>query len=195
MKIQNPRILILGHGRHGKDLFADALRRQYGLKFSSSSYAAAKIFLFDKLKDEYGYKTFDECYEDRHNRRKEWYDAISEYNSDDKAFLAKKIMEKNDIYVGMRSSEEINACKKAGLFDTIIWVYRPGIALESADSFDIGIGHADFVVFNDGSIEDLDQKAADFMNFWIAGKRFHETYVSPAEATRRVMQEAPPITS
>lgn len=189
MKIRNPRILILGHGRHGKDSLAEEFRSSYDLKFSSSSYAAAKIFLFDKLKHKYGYKTFDECYADRHNRRAEWHDEISSFNNPDKARLAKRIMEKNDIYVGMRSNDEIEACKKEGVFDVVLWVYRPGFPLESEDSFNIGIGHADFVIFNDGSVEDLKMKARDFMNYWISSIRFRSSWMTPIEATHMIMVE------
>ena len=193
MKIRNPRLLIIGHALHGKSIFSEILSKNFDLKYEDSSYAAAKIFLFDKLKEKYGYKTFDECYLDRRNHRKEWHDEISAFNDPDKAKLAKKIMENNDIYVGMRSGDEINACKEQGLFDVILWVYRPGIALEPEDSFNIGIGHADWVVFNDGEIEDLHQKAADFMNYWIAGQRFRGTYHTPTEASLRVMKEPPSI--
>lgn len=193
MKIRKPRILILGHGRHGKDVLAEFLNKDFDMKFSSSSYAAAKIFLFDKLKKEHGYKTFDECYADRHNKRKLWHDEISAYNDPDKARLAKKIMEKNDIYVGMRSGAEIEECKKQGIFDVALWVYRPVVPLESADSFNIGMGHADFVVMNDGTLDDLRQKAADFMNHWVAMQRFSASWMTPFQAMQRVMTEKPSI--
>jgi hypothetical protein len=45
------------------------------------------------LKVKYGYKTSEECFEDRVNHRSEWYDMICEYNLNDKAKLAKGILE------------------------------------------------------------------------------------------------------
>src|SRR5690606_30083610 len=97
-----PKLLVVGHMRHGKDTFAEILRDHYGLKFESSSQAAADIFIYEALKDKYGYKTSEECFEDRVNHRQEWYEMICEYNIEDRARLAKGILERADCYVGMR---------------------------------------------------------------------------------------------
>jgi len=69
-----PKLLIIGHARHGKDTLAELLRDTFELKFVSSSQAASDIFIFDELKDKYGYTTPEECFEDRVNHRAEWYD-------------------------------------------------------------------------------------------------------------------------
>jgi hypothetical protein len=133
------KLLIIGHGRHGKDTVAQMISDCTGLTFESSSKSAAKIFIYDKLKDKYGYKTFKECYEDRSNHRAEWHDLICWYNKDDKAKLAKKILSLNDMYVGMRSNQEIEKCQQDNLFDHIIGVYDPNKPLEPDDSFDINL--------------------------------------------------------
>jgi hypothetical protein len=62
MKMMNkqkklPRFLIIGNMRHGKDSLAEIWQDNFGLTFKSSSQAAADIFLYDTLKDKYGYKT------------------------------------------------------------------------------------------------------------------------------------------
>jgi hypothetical protein len=49
-------------------------------------------------------------FEDRVNHRSEWYDMICEYNLNDKAKLAKGILEITDCYVGMRDRNEISEC-------------------------------------------------------------------------------------
>lgn len=157
------KLLIIGHGRHGKDELAEFFVKNHGMKAESSSMAAARIFLYDVLKDKYGYKTFEECYEDRHNHRSEWFDLITEYNKDDKCRLAREIMKDSDIYVGMRSSEEIKACKEAKIFDKVLWIDRPGYPLEQEDSFNITINDADASVLNDGSLEDLGKKVDVYM--------------------------------
>ena len=97
--------MVLGHCRHGKDSMAEILRDEFGMTFESSSQSAADIFLYDLLKEKYGYKTSEECFEDRHNHIQEWYEAICEYNKDDKARLAKGIVERTGCYVGMRDRE------------------------------------------------------------------------------------------
>jgi len=86
------KFLIIGHARHGKDTFAELLQEQFDFKFKSSSQAAAEIFIYDELKEKYGYKTPEECFEDRVNHRAEWYNMICDYNKDDRAKLAKSIL-------------------------------------------------------------------------------------------------------
>lgn len=150
------KLLIIGHARSGKDTCAEILSKEIGMTFKSSSMAAAKIFIFDKLKEKYGYTTFEECFEDRMNRRKEWHDLIVEYNKWDKARLAKEILSDSDCYVGMRSGEEIKECVKQRLFDLIIWVdASERVPPEGADSFQIDKSYADIIIDNNGTSEEF----------------------------------------
>lgn len=158
-KTELPKLLIIGHGRHGKDTVAEFLRDEFGLKFVSSSQAAAEIFIYEELKEKYKYETPKECYEDRINHRAEWYDLICDYNVDDRARLAKGILERADCYVGMRDREEIDECLNQGLFDLIIWVDAcERLPLEPADSFNIDKSCADIIIDNNGSISELHDK-------------------------------------
>lgn len=160
------KLLILGHARHGKDTFAELLRDNFGLKFISSSQAASDIFLFDTLKEKYGYKTPEECFEDRMNHRAEWKDLICDYNKDDRARLAKKILEKADCYVGMRDRLEIEESMRQKLFDLIIWVDgSKRLPLEGADSFNIDISLADVIIENNTTLEEFKQKVFRFGEF------------------------------
>jgi len=157
------KLLIIGNARHGKDTFAELLNELFGLKFISSSQAAADIFIYDTLKEKYGYKTSVECFEDRVNHRAEWYDMICEYNKDDKAKLAKGILELADCYVGMRDRGEISECINQGLFDLIIWVdASERLPLESADSFNIDKTCADVIIENNGTFDEFKEKVLRF---------------------------------
>ena len=118
----NLKILIIGHARSGKDTVAEMIQENFGLNFKGSSVMAAEIFIFDELSKKYGYKTFEECFEDRVNHRAEWHDLICGYNKDDKSRLAKDIMKDNDMYVGMRDTKEAEKCIEDGVFDVIIGV-------------------------------------------------------------------------
>jgi hypothetical protein len=132
-------ILILGHGRHGKDTAAEFLRDNHGLSFSSSSWIAANEFIFDDLKGMFDYSSVKKCFDDRHNHRALWNQMIAEYNKDDPTRLAKLILSDYDIYVGMRSQREYTACVEQQLFDLVIWVdasTRVG-KFEDSSSFDI----------------------------------------------------------
>ena len=158
-----PKFLVLGSARHGKDSFAEILRDEFDIKFKSSSQAAADIFIYDELKEKYGYKTPEECFEDRMKHRPEWKQMICDYNKDDKARLAKEILKEADCYVGMRDRLEINECMKQGLFDLIIWVdASKRLPLEDASSFDIDISCADVIIENNGTFEEFKEKVIRF---------------------------------
>lgn len=118
------KILILGHGRHGKDTVAEILEGMLGFKFISSSYACLHVIkpvLMAARPESYGMYTPDEeIYEDRINCRDLWKEAITLVNTPDKAHLTKLVLEQADMYVGMRCNEEFLASKD--LFDLVIWV-------------------------------------------------------------------------
>ncbi len=153
------KIILLGHARHGKDTVAEFIKNSIGLEFKSSSSLAAEIFLYDALKTKYGYKSYEECFNDRSNHRAEWHNLIAEYNSEDPARLAKQIFETNDIYVGMRSAIELAKCREDDIVDLIIGVYNPRMPAESVDSFNIDLWkECDFVIPNAGTLDDLLEK-------------------------------------
>lgn len=160
------KLLIVGHMRHGKDSMAELLEEHFGLTFMSSSQAAADIFIYDALKDKYGYQTPEECFIDRMNHRAEWYNMICDYNKDDKAALAKEILKRTDCYVGMRDSAEIKECIKQGLFDLVIWVdASKRLPLEPKDSFNIEKSDADIIIENNGTYEEFVEKVLRFGRF------------------------------
>lgn len=150
-----PKLLIIGYGRHGKDTVCEILKQRLGFTFSSSSWFVAERAVFPLMTE---YETVEDCYNDRHNRRQEWFEAIREFNRLDGARLAREITEKHDIYCGMRSIEEFDACKKAKLFDAVIWVDRSHhLPSESSSSMTITKNMADIVIDNNGTIEDLEK--------------------------------------
>jgi len=154
-----PKLLLIGHARHGKDSMAEILQENFGLKFKSSSQAAAEIFIYDALKEKYGYQTPEECFEDRVNHRAEWHQLICEYNIHDKAKLAKGILEQADCYVGMRDYREIKECINQNLFDLIIWVdASERLPLEGSTSFNIDKEDADIIIDNNGAYEEFETR-------------------------------------
>ena len=152
------KLLIIGHGRHGKDTVAAMLKEEFGLTHLASSEASSTIFVFDALKEKYGYTTVEECFDDRANHRAEWYDLICEYNAEDQARLAKEIVKRANVYVGMRSKNELDACIEQGVFDAIIGVMDPRKPLEDEASMSIPVEkYADIMIYNDSTLEDLRQ--------------------------------------
>lgn len=153
-KTSLPKLLIIGAARWGKDTMAEILEEEFGYLFKSSSLAASEIFIYDELKKKYNYKTPEECFEDRVNHRAEWYNMICDYNKDDKAKLAKEILEQADCYVGMRDKYEVDECINQKIFDLIIWVdASERLPLEGSESFKIDKSYADIIVNNNDTLE------------------------------------------
>lgn len=151
------KLLIVGYGRHGKDTVCELLKENWGFTFDSSSHFCARLFIFDMLKDKYGYKTFDECYEDRHNHRAEWFNLICDYNKDDPSRLGRAIFDEFDIYCGLRNKDEFVAMKNEGIFDYAIWVDRSEHQPpESSDSNTITASMCDFIIDNNESLFELE---------------------------------------
>ncbi len=154
------KLLILGNARHGKDTLAELFQEYFGITFMSSSQASSDFFLYDQLKDKYGYQSPEDCFNDRVNHREEWYLAICDYNKDNRARLAQDILSTSDCYVGMRDKAEFDECVKQNLFDLIIWVdASKRLPLEPGTSFNINMSDADIVMENNGTFEEFVEKA------------------------------------
>lgn len=157
------KFLILGHGGHGKDTVAQMISSRFGATFISSSEKASELFIYDALKEKYGYKSNLECFNDRHNHRDEWHDLICEYNKDNPSRLCEIILSECDMYVGMRDNREFEKAKT--LFWWKIGIYDPRKPLESKDSFNIDFWNAcDFIIPNDSTLEILESKVIKLFN-------------------------------
>ena len=150
------KLLVIGHGRHGKDTVCEILRDKYGYSFESSSQFCSKLFIYNNLKDKYGYANEEECYADRHNHRAEWYNAICDYNVPDPARLGREMFNAYDIYCGLRNKKEFHAMKNTGVFDYAIWVDRSDhLPPEPKESMSLEQWMADFTIDNNGTLEEL----------------------------------------
>jgi len=146
------RLLIIGHGRHGKDSVGDLLRDLYGMRAVSSSEFAAQNAVFPLLTDIY--TDWRACYEDRANHRQLWFHAIAAYNLRPGPMLAEQILAHHDIYTGMRRRAEFE--RSRGLFDLVVWVDASRrLPPEPGGSMELTAGDADWILDNNGSAEAL----------------------------------------
>lgn len=155
-------LLIIGHGRHGKDTVAEILRDYYGAKFVSSSLFVARECLWEKW-GRLNYCCISEMYEDRHNHRKKWADMVTEYNYPDRTRTFRGMLDQgNNVYVGMRMLGEYLACKHEGLISRTIWVDRHKyLPPEPLDSMNLWPGLADHIVNNNGTLNGLKERVCD----------------------------------
>lgn len=151
-----PKLLILGHGRHGKDTVADIMVELYGFRKTSSSMFAAEYVVRPWLQKNRGlsYKNLEACYEDRVNHRHDWYQAICEYNAEDPARLAREVLEVSDVYVGMRDDREFYAARH--MFDHVIGVTSFDRVKALDPTFLVPLAECDFILTNDGTVNDLE---------------------------------------
>lgn len=154
---RKPKLLIIGHARHGKDTMAEKIRDKMDLAFTSSSIFVGEECIWPSWGME-RYKTFDDMFADRINYRKTWADLISAYNTPNKTRTAKTMLDRGyDMYVGMRKQDEFHACRAINLFDHIIWVDAlKRLPPEPKDSNEMVPAMADLYFDNNGSIEVMD---------------------------------------
>lgn len=161
-----PKLLIIGHGRHGKDSVCEILKNYYNFSFRSSSEFLAERLLFPALKDKYNYSSYQECFNDRHNHREEWYNHIHDYCKNDHARLGKEIFLEHDIYCGLRNKAEYHAMKNTGVFNYSIWVDRSDhLPPEDKSSMTLEPWMADYVIDNNGSLEDLQRNTLQLIDY------------------------------
>lgn len=150
------KLLIIGHGRHGKDTVAEILRDEFDYKFTSSSQFVGEECIWDN----WGcavYPNFDAMYDDRSNHRTLWADLISAYNTPDKTKTAATMLSRGfDMYVGMRMRDELEACNAVELFDHVVWVDRSKhLPPEPFASMELVKEDADIFIDNNGNLDDL----------------------------------------
>ena len=148
-----PKLLVIGHGRHGKDTAAALLARGLGLSFVSSSEFAAEHAVFPLVADLY--PDWRAAYADRAAHRALWHHAIATYNLRPGPMLAEQILAEHDVYVGMRSRDELDRSRH--LFDLVIWVDRSKVLpAEPEASNQLTAADADLVLDNNGDLAALE---------------------------------------
>ena len=164
------KLMLVGHGRHGKDTVADYIYAFTGMTTQASSWAAAEIFLYEKLKDEFGYTSINECWEDRissDEMRARWFDEIKAYNTPHLTRLMRGIYSRYDIYTGIRNSDELIAGQQEDVISLTIWVdaieRKPP---EPKSSMTVTKEMADIVIDNNGTEFELKKKVLRLCRSW-----------------------------
>jgi hypothetical protein len=165
------KLIVCGYGEHGKDAFCERLERTHGISYQSSSFAAKEeVYELSSYLQE-RYRNPQHAWENRRKsdrERKVWHDAIAHINADDPTLLATQIFSEADVYCGMRSIRELNAClQKWGNDIWAVWVdaslRKPR---ESESSNTITQDDCDFTIRNNRDEEQFLKKADKI--FWRA---------------------------
>ncbi|MCA0851492.1 hypothetical protein [Salipiger thiooxidans] len=155
-----PRLLVIGHGRHGKDTAAALLAQALGVSWASSSEFVAQRAVWPLVEGRGPWRDWQAMYEDRHAHREMWFHAIAAYNLAPGPSLAEQLLEDHAIYVGMRRRAELVATRQ--LFDCVVWVdgsrRLPG---EDPASMQLTRRDADLILDNNGTREDLERSVTE----------------------------------
>jgi len=150
MERRKPKLLVIGHARHGKDTAADMMKNLMDLDFTSSSIFVGRECIWPFWGEE-RYGSFDEMFEDRVNFRSTWANLILAYNTPDLSRTATEMLRNNDMYVGMRNKAELLVCKENQVFDYIIWVDASArLPAEPKTSNQLVVEDADLLIDNNG---------------------------------------------
>jgi hypothetical protein len=168
--MKNFKIHLTGYGEHGKDHACLYLKDKLNLSFVGSSYFCAQEFIYESIKDLFGYKSVEECFNDRRNHRDLWHNLIVLYNSEDKTKLSSKIFENNNIYCGIRCRKELDACKDKWPDLLVIWIdASERLEKESDNSCTVTKDQADIIITNNSDIPSFERKL-DKLCFMLEGK-------------------------
>lgn len=148
-----PKLLIIGHARHGKDTAGDMLEARFGLSPMSSSVFAGRRAVWP-FWGKHHYPSFDAMFDDRVNHRETWSELIWEYNQNDPARLAREMIvnEGYDVYIGMRNADEFAAARP--LFDAVLWIDASRrLPKEDNRHMTMTPSMADHIIDNNGPLE------------------------------------------
>jgi hypothetical protein len=193
MDAGKPKLLVLGHARHGKDTVAEVLQQEYGFTFTSSSLFCAEHVIWegihnpdhtlanhrdagepgmsaDSLETELSmmrdqnYADAEACFKDRGNFRTAWFSLIAAYCHPERERLAREIFAENDIYVGIRNKREFRAAVNAGIVDLTIWVdASERVDQEPMASCTVEPWMADVTIDNNGTEDELHRNIHQLM--------------------------------
>lgn len=169
-----PKLVILGHARHGKDTVAKFFANYCYTHISSSLFAGERIVWAEhkRICEEQGhdYTPFEEFYELRKlpQNRKFWYDTIAAYNNGCWSRLGGEIFTEYDIYSGLRNKRELFALKARKLYALSFWVDASDrIPSEDKSSCTVEPWMADVMIDNNGTLDDLENTLQAILNWWV----------------------------
>jgi hypothetical protein len=143
-----PYIVFCGHGRCGKDTATTFFKANYPAAGNAKNVSQAVLpFMVAALK-----APVDQLIAERHQHREFWFNFCNALREDNPALLVELTTADCFVYGGIRAAIELEAARKAGLADLVVWIERevlPDPTLEySKDDCDV-------IIENNGSLSDF----------------------------------------
>lgn len=157
------KLMIVAPGRWGKDSVAELLKELADYNFVSSSEFACEKAVFPVLKDKFNYKTWQECFKDRHRSnemRATWFELIQIYSIKNRTKLSREIFEVNDLYVGCRNYKEFIPTMEQGIANIAVWVdaserVKPEPETSMTITREMVEQYPHYIIDNNGNEDDL----------------------------------------
>lgn len=153
------RLAIVGPGRAGKDEVASRLASHHGFTYGGTT----STVITEAIARGVGV-SYVAAHALRHQYREGWRAIGDLMRLNDPAALAREVLRRGDLAVGIRAGVEMEVVIAEGLVDAVWWVRRPGIPRDPTLEF--GEEVADRIILNNGTLDDLcrvvDLAAGDF---------------------------------
>ncbi len=124
------RILVVGHGRAGKDTACEYLAGVTRLRFAGST----SVFLARHVAARLGVPE-EEAYRSRHANRSLWHRVGNQVRRHDPGLLLRESLAHAEIAAGVRDLAEIEVCRREGLADLIVWVANDRVPRDATLTF------------------------------------------------------------
>lgn len=153
------KILIIGNKCHGKTTFANMIKKhsKSAEAFSTSSYLVYRLSLLNGVSEE-------EILNDKEKYRPELIKLGNAMCEADAGCLVSICLwsSHEDLIIidGVRRMSEYS--RVSDWFDEIIWINRPAEPL-GQDNLELDESHGTITIMNEGSLEDLEKKAVQFI--------------------------------
>lgn len=139
------RMMVIGHGGHGKDFFCKFARDEFGLKFRSSSMMMCEHpFIQERMRCRgVDFVGAEHLFSIRRSFRVELEECISEWIAQGNS-LAERIFAENDIYCGARRAEELHGVP----IDLCVYIDAFPRLQRSDPTMKIPMSYVDVIVLN-----------------------------------------------
>jgi len=135
------KLMLVGHGRAGKDEAGEWFARNTSLTFAGTT----SKYLCKHVSRELGVPE-DECYATRHENRELWWRIGKKVREQDPGCLIRESLAHGDVIGGVRDLAEVIYARESRCVDLIIWIARDSAPTDPTVEFNSS--HCDMIIEN-----------------------------------------------
>lgn len=151
------KILIVGHGRSGKDESVQIVSRLTGLRAAGTF----SLYLAPYVAERLGVPV-EQAYAERHQNRRVWMETGEDLRRHDPTFLCRQAFAHGDVSGGVRGAAEIREIRRLELADLVVWLDRD---VPPDPTMEFGSDWADARMDNNGTLLDLERRWERLLKF------------------------------